>query len=173
MQKIKRVISLCLVVVLMLSTLAIPASATSLSFWQARFSALPQLHRGSSETLVIKALQRFLYIYPSTRSTIINAGGIDGSYGTGTYNAVKTLQGIECGGNSADVDGIVGSRTWSAIPKYLQINPNVNLLSYASTYDMYFVDLLFHKIYYFAWSNIFFCKTSSIYSKKSNSRRQT
>ncbi|HIT06772.1 MAG TPA: peptidoglycan-binding protein [Candidatus Scybalocola faecipullorum] len=47
----------------------------------------------------------------STRAYIINSGGIDGSYGYGTANAVEAFQVSK----NLEVDGSCGPKTWAAL----------------------------------------------------------
>jgi len=67
------------------------------------FSELPTIRRGSRGN-VVKLLQCYLNLYGSELS-------VDGSFGSGTQNAVVAFQNQ----NSLTPDGIVGQNTWRAL----------------------------------------------------------
>ena len=90
MDKIKRLAVVALVVILV-GTCVTSVSALSAES-AAEFATFKQISRGSSHSGYIKALQRFLYCYPSTRTTIASSGGVDGAFGASTALAVKTFQ---------------------------------------------------------------------------------
>lgn len=123
MKLAKKVLSLVLVLTLM-SVLVIPAAALETQ-WRSEFrNYFPTLSQGSSYTGYVGALRRFLYVYPATTTAIINSGGIDGSFGSGTGNAVKLFQ-AEVANNLIEgmtVDGIVGEKTWTCIAILLQLD---------------------------------------------------
>lgn len=139
MRILRRMVSMMLVLVFILSISVIPAHATSYSFWETRFRAIPQIASGTGEVNLVKAVQRFLYYFPETASRVRNAGGIDGSFGPTTKWAVERLQEDWYGEGSNQVDGIVGPNTWRVIPYYLDCSPSIYLLSY-NYHDMYWID---------------------------------
>lgn len=139
MRMFRHMITMMLVLAFILSIAVIPAYATSYSFWETRFRAIPQIASGTGEVYLVKAVQRFLYYFPETATRVRNAGGIDGSFGPTTKWAVETFQKDWFGEGSDQIDGIVGPNTWGAIPYYLDCSPSIYLLSY-NHYDMYWID---------------------------------
>ena len=113
MQHIKKLFAIMLVLVLV-GTCTISVFAASAEEAE-EFASFRQISKGSSYTGYNKALQRFLYCYPDTRTTIANAGGVDGVFGTQTKNAVIVYQEDEWPSDSSKWDGIVGSGTWRRI----------------------------------------------------------
>ncbi|GIP44048.1 hypothetical protein J45TS6_25070 [Paenibacillus sp. J45TS6] len=73
------------------------------------FAGFPTLKSGNSGGYV-KALQVNLYCF-GLQSTV---GSIDGSFGTGTFNAAKSFQ----SSHKLTSDGIVGSGTWNKMSSY-------------------------------------------------------
>lgn len=72
---------------------------------------LPQLYKGCKGDSV-KALQVLLIAYGGDPALLAkNAGGADGSFGTGTDKAVRAFQKA----NGLTEDGIVGPATWSKL----------------------------------------------------------
>lgn len=79
-------------------------------------AALPRpmpcyLAPGEGADNAVKALQRAIIDCFSTTAAgryVINSGGIDGDYGTGTANAVAWLQRNRFGFTGSDVDGVFG-----------------------------------------------------------------
>ena len=57
----------------------------------------------------------------SSKQYIVNAGGIDGSFGGGTGNAVRAFQTDAKRDwlSSMSVDGIAGDDTWASVAHYL------------------------------------------------------
>ncbi len=113
MNQIKRFF-VVLLILFLIGNCAVPASALEPG-WVEEFATFRQISRGSSHTGYVKALQRFLYCYPSTKTTIKNGGGVDGSFGTATETAVKTFQIAEWPHDEKQWDGVVGAKTWSRI----------------------------------------------------------
>lgn len=113
----KRLLSLVLGICLVFS-LAISASALGTA-WQYEFrNHFPMLSQGSGRTGYVCALQRFLSIHPSSASTMSSAGGVDGSFGQGTSNAVKKFQAYGADAifpGTITQDGIVGPDTWTCV----------------------------------------------------------
>lgn len=125
MQFVKRMLSFVLVLVMMCS-IAVPAFALDAE-WRYEFrNQFPLLSQGSTKRGYISALQSFLSAYPDSSTYIANAGGIDGSYGVGTYNAVRAFQQSITENNdyyiTLDDDGIAGGDTWAAIATILSVN---------------------------------------------------
>ena len=64
----------------------------------------------------VRAIQRFLTCYSSTCRTLITAaGGIDGSFGSGTQDAVEAFQSCE----NLSATGQVNSNTWTVVDSLL------------------------------------------------------
>lgn len=119
MKYCKRVLSFVIVAVLMFSTFAIPASAAS-DTWVARFQRFPTLNTGTSNYAYVKALQTFLLVFGGEAKTlIIEGGGVDGSYGTKTKEAVKVFQEERFPYDSNQWDGVTGSGTWGMVAAWL------------------------------------------------------
>lgn len=71
----------------------------------------PQTNQGANNPYV-KCIQRIMYDYSdTTRLLIVNNGGVDGSFGSATKQAVKLYQ----AGKGLTADGSVGSQTWGKI----------------------------------------------------------
>lgn len=116
MKLVKKTISLVLVMV-MLSMLAIPAAALD-SEWLYEFrNQFPMISQGSSRTGYVCALQSFLSAHSSSKYVMAATTGIDGSFGSGTANALKRFQ--TYAGQylipNMSVDGIAGGDTWASI----------------------------------------------------------
>lgn len=118
----KRTVLLALTIVMAMSILVIPAFAAEPldSEWRTVFAGFPTQTIGSNSAYT-GAIQSFLYASSTTRQDIVNAGGIDGKYGSGTASAVATFQGEynRDFGASIGTDGSVGPKTWPAIASYL------------------------------------------------------
>lgn len=116
MKLVKKVISLVLVMAMM-SILVIPAAALD-SEWRYEFrNQFPMLSQGSSRTGYVCALQSFLSAHSSSKYAMAVTTGIDGSFGSGTANALKKFQ-TYAGQyliTGMDVDGIAGGDTWASI----------------------------------------------------------
>lgn len=117
MKQTKRMLSILLVLVMLVSALAIPASAASIaSNWRSRFRNFQTVseYYAPSRPLYVKALQRFLFAFDSTRSSM-GQTTVDGQWGAKTTLAVGVLQ--RALGYTADY--IVGPNTWEAIANRL------------------------------------------------------
>lgn len=118
MKHMKRALCLMVVVVMMMSIIAFPASASTTVYGKLLedFPTFPVLQVNSSGGYV-RLLQRFLYVCPRTHETIYNTNntnhGIDGGFGNRTKQAVIEFQTLVLG--SSQADGIVGKNTWTAI----------------------------------------------------------
>ena len=125
MKHLKKALCLMVAVVMMMSIVAFPASASTTldSRLLNDFPGFPVLRLNSSGGYV-KLLQRFLYVCPATHEAIYNTSstthGIDGGFGTVTDGAVRTFQLSQFG--VSGVDGAVGKDTWGAIYRWL--NPD-------------------------------------------------
>ena len=127
MKKINRFYTLMLILLVLVSMLVTPVAAASDS-WQNRFRQFPLLSSGSSRSGYVKALQTFLYYYSyETKQLISDGGGIDGSYGSKTFSAVKKFQGDVFPDDPSQHDGITGSNTWGAIARVTEVfQPSAN-----------------------------------------------
>lgn len=122
MKKARKSISILLALMLLVSALAVPASAATIGTtnWQGVFDDFPQLYSGGPNAGYIKMLQRFLIVNPFSHSSMKNnnqsnplANSVDGIFGTRTYEAVKAFQSQHA--ETGKPDGIVGDKTWMAI----------------------------------------------------------
>lgn len=112
----KKILSLALVLVMMCA-LVIPAAALD-SEWRYEFrNQFPMLSQGSGRTGYVCALQSFLSAHSSSKSAMSGTTGIDGSFGSGTANALKKFQ--TYAGQyliyGMSVDGIAGGDTWASV----------------------------------------------------------
>ena len=124
---IKPVVSILLVVAL-IASLSVSAFAAS-SEWVSRFRGFATVSQNSNSGYV-QELQRFLQVYSTTtHDYIMNSGGLDGYFGTGTYNAVIYFQ----TNRSLSVDGIAGPNTWGKIAElasYSDYTSTIKLFEY-------------------------------------------
>lgn len=130
MKAMKKTIVFVLVVVMMMSVMSLPASATLVEPYYSHVSGFVELYNGSTANAYIRALQAFLYHYPYTQTTIINGGGIDGGYGNATENAVKIYQEKKWPYDSTQWDGRVGTKTWTKIAGDLKVGENTGEYAY-------------------------------------------
>ena len=80
MKLTKRFLSIVFAVLMIMTVLAIPASAAS-SRWQNEFAKFPELYEGSTASGYIRMLQRFLYGYnDKAHSEIVLDGGVTGIF---------------------------------------------------------------------------------------------
>lgn len=114
MKPIKKIVSMILVIAIVasISVSAFAASPTQGVIDQFRnFQLIKQGHIST----YVRIAQRFLLYYNSVTANYIRSnGGVDGSFGKGTYDATVAFQ-SSVFSNSADWDGIVGSNTWEQI----------------------------------------------------------
>lgn len=114
MKIMKKSVVFVLVVIMLMSIMALPASALSDPYYS-HISGFKTLYNGSTENAYIRALQAFLYHFPYTQTTIISGGGIDGGYGNATESAVKIYQQKKWPNDQTQWDGRVGPKTWAKI----------------------------------------------------------
>lgn len=118
MKNIKRICSLALVLVLVMSVLVLPAAALS-DTWVTRFQTMPLIYSATAtkddNEQDVKAIQRYLFSNKETRSTM-GSTTVDGIWGTRTESAVKVFQDAM---GLKPVDGKVGDDTWGAMAETL------------------------------------------------------
>lgn len=120
MKKLMKRITLFTVIAILLSMGSlVKAEAATMRYF-------PEQSMSSYQTKYTRAIQVMLMGYSAaTRSLIVNSGGADGNFGTGTYKAVLAFQKATGLGQ----DGVVGLNTWN--------NFDTNLV-YKSTGATYF-----------------------------------
>ncbi len=122
----KRVVPLILAVVLCLS-MAVPAFAATLAVNEV--AAFPAQSQGNSNGYV-GVIQRYMYLYNNTtHQYIVNSGGVDGSFGQGTYNAVVAYQAAK----GFTTDGVFGSQSWPELASTISLYNN-NTFRYDGAY---------------------------------------
>ena len=129
MKFLKKAFCLVMVLVIMVSAVVFPVSASeTINVHGAvcnEFLSFPVLRRNSSNTEYVKFLQRFLCVLPTTHELIYNTDntyhGVDGGFGWVTEEAVLVFQTAFLGQDEAD--GIVGINTWRAISECLVSYP--------------------------------------------------
>lgn len=134
MKTMKRVCTLLFTFVLVVSAFCLPVKAYDNVpvDWKAPFARFTQIGLYSPETGYNKAVQRFLYCFPSTHSLIADNGGIDGLFWGSTRDAVYAYQQYEWPYNQDEWDGTVGAKTWSKIANRLDPDEVI----YNETYDL-------------------------------------
>lgn len=121
MKHLTRMLMMVLAIATLASVLAFPASALTPSLNEYFYNNFPEQRVGYYDYGYTYAIQRFLYVNPSTTSDIVSSGGIDGMFGNGTKNAVTTFQSEECASEPGcptipeSEIGKVGKNTWKAI----------------------------------------------------------
>lgn len=109
-----RILAMVMVNAMILATTVIPAAALGEDWEMHMTQRFPLVKRGATGGFT-RLLQRFFYCYNLTREWIVNGGGIDGNFGPATENAVLDYQRYQFGANSNQVDGKVGTRTWTEV----------------------------------------------------------
>ena len=104
-----------LIVMILTFSLIVPAYAMDPD-WFLRVSAFPTQRKGSqnnsNSVALVGIIQKTMYCYSDeTRAYIVNSGGVDGTYGQGTSNAVAAFQ----QDLSIGIDGDCGPQTWPKI----------------------------------------------------------
>lgn len=120
MKTIRRLNSLILATIMMLTVLVLPASAEVGGRWTGKFKSFDYIARGSTG-LYVSAMQRYLMSFDSTAKSLLaykNSAGqtiyMDGDFGGGTEKAVVYVQEkLGCAPNMQD--GKVGEDTWGRI----------------------------------------------------------
>jgi len=103
------------------------ANSTNISQWK----QFPVQKASSYSSGYTKAVQRLLMQYStSTRTKIVNAGGVDGSFGKGTTNALKDFQASQ----DLSSDGSCGPATWGGLCALLDIPNHPNGYFYYRTF---------------------------------------
>lgn len=115
MKAIKKTFSMVLVLALMLTVLAVPASALESNIIAA-FRSFPITQKTSYVPRYAAAVQRFLILDPDTTSLIADHGGVDGAFGGYTEQAVLTFQ----RNYGLSADGSVGPNTWAAMANLME-----------------------------------------------------
>lgn len=110
MNKMKKRISVLAMTMMMSMASVLPAQAVAMA-------SFPQQSRGSYTGNHTRALQVMLINHNSTtRNSVLNAGGADGSYGSGTELGVAQFQAM----NGLTSDGVCGTNTWTKFRNTLQ-----------------------------------------------------
>lgn len=120
--KTKRTLSLLLAIVMIVVTMAVPASAALASRWVNEFKTFPQLSKatGDSKPGYTSFLQRFLMCHNSDLASKLGNNPVDGDYGNKTYNAVYSYQVLK----DISPDGVAGINTWTKVAGDLTVTAN-------------------------------------------------
>ncbi len=114
MKRLRRIFSIVLVLILTVSILTMPASASLGTQFETAISNFPTRSTAYSNTFdgYTCVIQRFLWGYSDTAKELFaKTDGADGYYGERTKYAVEIFQ-SKCG---IDSDGITGKDTWTEI----------------------------------------------------------
>ena len=122
MKKAKRTLSLALALVLLVSVMAMPALALE-DPWPSRFASFTPISTTNRNYNYTMALQAYLCsISDYTFGLILSSGGMDGSYGPKTAEAVRWVQeALFFPNDSSEWDGKCGPKTWRCIGESLNI----------------------------------------------------
>lgn len=115
MKIFKRTLVSALVIIMIMSIMAMPASAVS----DSNFYHFPLVTKsmGNGYMSAAVAVQKFLMLYdPISYNRVATNGGTDGFFGEGSANAAIHFQSQE----NLDPDGKVGSLTWMKIGELLR-----------------------------------------------------
>lgn len=109
--KKKKIIAAILALLLSLGIAAQAlAETTTPSAYKTEWESMPQQKTSSYQTKPTKAIQHYmLYWNWESHDYIYNGGGMDGSFGNATKNAVKAFQSSR---GMSLIDGVVGPATW-------------------------------------------------------------
>lgn len=114
MKKSKLFISLLLAISILSSISISGFAATAPTYVVNQFRNFQYIAQGHSSSYV-RILQRFLLNYNWTTGNYISQnGGVDGSFGTGTYYATYEFQ-KSVFSSASEWDGKVGSNTWEKV----------------------------------------------------------
>lgn len=115
MKRIKIVLSFILVLAMVFSLSGNAFAASPTTTVVNCFKNFQYLQQGEASSYV-RILQRFLLNYNWTTGNYISSnGGVDGSFGLGTYYATYYFQQAVFSNNANEWDGKVGSKTWEKI----------------------------------------------------------
>lgn len=123
MKYLKRTVTLCMALLIVVLFMAPAASAVSSAAWRQLFSGFLKLDLTYENThsYYTVVLQECLWFFDKRyENEIDKAGGIDGKYGPGTKKAVELFQADK----SLTADGICGRDTWSNVAAGLNCTEN-------------------------------------------------
>ena len=148
---------MALVVAVITITMAFAPAAMAVTYAPYSWSQWPLQKQGSYNTMFTKAVQRYCNRAKNSGLTI------DGVYGDKTYLAVRSLQ-VKLGFTGTDVDGKVGSDTWTAMFGDMSRNTNPN----ATAYFVKKIDGTYDTISSYLWTSSGKWQTSISTSNTSN-----
>ncbi len=117
MKLVKRTTTLVLIVALLVTIFAIPASAVNNATLRSKMTKLPYLYHGVVNGEAVRALQRFLIKDPdNTYGSNLYRDGLDGGFGPTVEAAVRQFQ-VNNGiyGPNGNGTGEVYTTTWGVI----------------------------------------------------------
>lgn len=130
----KKVMPLLLAIVLCVS-LSAPAFAASSSMSSVMSNNFPAQSTSSYSTYYTGLIQRYMCVYNSTtRAYVVNSGGVDGGYGSGTKNAVLAYQAAK----GFTQDGVFGSQSWPSLAASLSLTSTSGTTGYYTYYSYYY-----------------------------------
>ena len=140
MKKGKFIISLVLVftVVLSISVCAFAVREPVPDFVINEFKNFQLIKQGHTSTYVRIAQRFLLYYSPTTSNFISQNGGVDGTFGLGTYYATYEFQ-TEVFNDYTKWDGVEGSETWGKIAEEMKYE---EIPSVGTHYELYCNDNL-------------------------------
>lgn len=151
MKTVKRASALVLAVMLVMSIMALPASAVSTSMIS-KISCFPYLYHGVVNSNGVRALQKFLFTDTNNAyHTAVYGDGLDGGFGPNVENAVRNYQ-IRHGiyGPNNNGTGEVYTQTWTAIANDLYESSNIMTRGGISVYKVEKNG----STYSFTWNNV-------------------
>lgn len=137
MKRTKRIVGLCVCMMLLVSLMVLPASAASGSM-KAKIDSFPYLYHGVVNKDGVKALQKFLLTDQNNAyHTAIYGDGLDGGFGPNVESAVRNYQ-IRHGiyGPNNNGTGEVYTQTWTAIANDLSESSNIMTRGGISVYKV-------------------------------------
>lgn len=136
MKKFKMMVSFVLVIAILSSVSISCFAATPPTHVINQFRNFQYIEQGHSSTYV-RILQRFLLHYNWTTGNYITVnGGVDGSFGLGTYYATYEFQKAVFS-SASQWDGKVGSNTWEQICRAMNF---VDASTEGTIYYFYYID---------------------------------